>query len=97
MTDTLAVDRHVDQDARAIQGGTAKHGIGDAGRIEPPFPVAPVIEMQQRKLHEIDGLGNAFAPRQVKLADAATKAKGQAKGEAAEVVVVSVLPETTSA
>ena len=29
----------------------------------------------------------------VKLADAATKAKGQAKGEAADVIVVSVVPE----
>jgi hypothetical protein len=29
----------------------------------------------------------------VKLADAATKAKGQAKGEAAEVIVVSAVPE----
>ena len=35
----------------------------------------------------------AMDKAKIKLADAATKAKGQAKGEAAEVVVVSAVPE----
>ena len=61
------------------------HMTGTIAKVEP--------------IAEGEDLGHAKAQKaamdraKVKLADAATKAKGQAKGEAADVLVVSVTPE----
>jgi hypothetical protein len=58
---------------------------GNVAKVEPITEGEDLAHAKSQKA--------AMDKAKVKLADAATKAKGQAKGEAAEVLVVSVVPE----
>lgn len=58
---------------------------GNIAKVEPITEGEDLAHAKSQKA--------AMDKAKVKLADAATKAKGQAKGEAAEVLVVSVVPE----
>ncbi len=61
------------------------HTTGNVGKVEPINEGEDLTHAKAQKA--------AMDRAKVKLADAATKAKGQAKGEATEVIVVSVVPE----
>ena len=61
------------------------HMTGTIAKVEPITEGEDLTHAKSQKA--------AMDRAKVKLADAATKAKSQAKGEAADVVVVSVVPE----
>ena len=61
------------------------HMTGTIAKVEPITEGEDLAHAKAQKA--------AMDRAKIKLADAATKAKGQAKGEAAEVVVVSAVPE----
>ena len=61
------------------------HMTGNITKVEPITEGEDLIHAKSQKA--------SMDRAKVKLADAATKAKGQAKGEAADVVVVSAIPE----
>src|SRR5215468_10847950 len=61
------------------------HMTGNIVKVEPITEGEDLTHAKSQKA--------AMDRAKVKLADAATKAKGQAKGEAADVLVVSVVPE----
>jgi len=61
------------------------HATGNIAKVEPITEGEDLTHAKSQKA--------AMDRAKVKLADAATKAKGQAKGEAAQVFVVSVIPE----
>ena len=61
------------------------HMTGTVAKVEPITEGEDLAHAKSQKA--------AMDRAKVKLADAATKAKGQAKGEAADVLVVSVVPE----
>ena len=61
------------------------HVTGAIAKVEPITEGEDLAHAKSQKA--------AMDRGKVKLADAATKAKGQAKGEAGEVLVVSVVPE----
>jgi len=61
------------------------HMTGTITKVEPITEGEDLAHAKAQKA--------AMDKAKIKLADAATKAKGQAKGEAAEVVVVSAVPE----
>ena len=61
------------------------HMTGNIAKVEPITEGEDLTHAKSQKA--------AMDRAKVKLADAATKAKGLAKGEAAEVVVVSAVPE----
>jgi len=61
------------------------HMTGSIAKVEPITEGEDLTHAKSQKA--------AMDRAKVKLADAATKAKSQAKGEAADVVVVSVVPE----
>jgi hypothetical protein len=61
------------------------HMTGTIAKVEPITEGEDLTYAKAQKA--------AMDKAKIKLADAATKAKGQAKGEAAEVVVVSAVPE----
>jgi hypothetical protein len=61
------------------------HTTGNIAKVEPITEGEDLAHAKSQKA--------AIDRAKVKLADAATKAKGQAKGEAAEVLVVSATPE----
>jgi hypothetical protein len=61
------------------------HMSGNVTKVEP---ITEGEDLDHAKAQKA-----AMDRAKVKLADAATKAKGQAKGEAAEVLVVSAVPE----
>jgi hypothetical protein len=61
------------------------HMTGNIAKVEPITEGEDFTHAKSQKA--------AMDRAKAKLADAATKAKGQAKGEAADVVVVSVVPE----
>jgi hypothetical protein len=61
------------------------HMTGNITKVEPITEDEDLTHAKSQKA--------AMDRAKVKLADAATKAKGQAKGEAADVVVVSAIPE----
>jgi hypothetical protein len=61
------------------------HTTGTIAKVEPITEGEDLAHAKSQKA--------AMDRAKVKLADAATKAKGQAKGEAGEVLVVSVMPE----
>ena len=61
------------------------HMTGSIAKVEPITEGEDLTHAKSQKA--------AMDRAKVKLADAATKAKGQAKGEAGDVLVVSVVPE----
>jgi hypothetical protein len=61
------------------------HATGNISKVEP---ITEGEDLEHAKSQKA-----AMDRAKVKLADAATKAKGQAKGEAADVIVVSAIPE----
>ena len=61
------------------------HVTGSVAKVEPITEGEDLTHAKAQKA--------AMDRAKVKLADAATKAKGQAKGEAGDVLVVSVVPE----
>jgi hypothetical protein len=61
------------------------HMTGNVAKVEPITEGEDLAHAKSQKA--------AMDRAKVKLADAATKAKGQAKGEAANVVIVSAMPE----
>jgi hypothetical protein len=61
------------------------HVTGAIAKVEPITEGEDLTHAKSQKA--------AMDRAKVKLADAATKAKGQAKGEAADVIVVSAVPE----
>jgi hypothetical protein len=61
------------------------HATGSVAKVEPITEGEDLTHAKAQKA--------AMDRAKVKLADAATKAKGQAKGEVADPVVVSVVPE----
>jgi hypothetical protein len=61
------------------------HMTGAIAKVEPITEGEDLAHAKSQKA--------AIDRAKVKLADAASKAKGQAKGEAAEVVIVSAMPE----
>jgi hypothetical protein len=61
------------------------HLTGNIAKVDPITEGEDLAHAKAQKA--------AMDKAKVKLADAATKAKGQAKGEAAQVVVVSAVPE----
>ena len=61
------------------------HMTGSVAKVEPITEGEDLTHAKAQKA--------AMDRAKVKLADAATKAKGQAKGEAGDVLVVSVVPE----
>ncbi|WP_157449976.1 hypothetical protein [Bradyrhizobium sp. ARR65] len=61
------------------------HVSGNISKVEPITEGEDLDHAKAKKA--------AMDRAKVKLADAATKAKGQAKGEAADVIVVSAMPE----
>src|ERR1700745_1656482 len=61
------------------------HATGNIAKVEPITEGEDLTHAKAQKA--------AMDRAKVKLADAATKAKGQAKGEAADAIVVSAIPE----
>jgi len=61
------------------------HVTGNIAKVEPITEGEDLTHAKAQKA--------AMDRTKVKLADAATKAKGQAKGEVAEVIVVSAVPD----